>query len=231
MRKLMQKIIGFVCLFQITIAVLANPGLQGEGVVKAEDIAVVIGASYAQSWNVDRLDGLKVVNAGVDGQQSFELLERFQHDVLDRKPRMVVIWGYINDIHRNPRDKIDQTKQRAKDSFIKMVELAQQNDVIPVLATEVTIRPPDGWKETVMGWIGDLRGKQGYQAYVNQHVSQLNIWLRRYAAENGLRLLDFEPLLAGKDGVRLERFATPDGTHINAAAYKRLSEYTQTQLR
>jgi len=231
MSKWVLKVLGFVCLFQVAALAQADPGPQIKDTVLVKEITVLIGASYAQSWTIERIDGLTVVNVGIDGQESFELLERFQRDVLDRKPRMVVIWGYINDIHRNPRDKIEATKQRAKDSFVKMVELAQENGITPVLATEVTIRPPDGWKETVMGWIGAVRGKEGYQTYVNQHVSQLNEWLRRYAESNGLRLLDFEPLLAGKDGVRLKYFAKPDGTHINRAAYERLTDYTQAQFR
>lgn len=226
-----KKILGLVCLLQLSASVMAGPTVQGEDFDTEENMVVLIGASYAQSWDIERIDGLKVVNVGIDGQQSFELLERFQRDVVDRKPRMVVIWGYINDIHRNPKNEIAATIQRAKESFEQMVEQARANGIDPVLVTEVTIRPRDDWTETIMGWIGSLRGKQGYQDFVNQHVRHLNVWLRSYAETEGLQLLDFEPLLADTDGRRQSDFATPDGTHINRAGYERLTNYTRSHFR
>ena len=231
MGLLIKRLLGLVCLLQLTAPVNAGPTAQDEGSVTKENPVVIIGASYAKSWDIKRIGGLKVVNAGIDGQQSFELLERFQHDVVDRKPRMVVIWGYINDIHRNPKNEVAATIQRAKESFVRMVELAQENGITPVLVTEVTIRPPEGWTETIMGWIGTLRGKSSYQDYVNQHVRQLNAWLRSYAESEGLQLLDFEPLLADAEGRRQASFATPDGSHINSAAYERLTSYTESHFR
>jgi len=228
---LFKKILGLICLLQLSASVMAGPTVQGEGSETGENVVVLIGASYAQSWDIERIGELEVVNVGIDGQQSFELLERFQRDVIDRKPRMVVIWGYINDIHRNPKTEIAATMQRAKDSFVQMAELAQENGITPVLVTEVTIRPKDGWTETVMGWIGTLRGKSSYQDFVNQHVRELNVWLRSYAERKGLQLLDFEPLLADTDGQRREGLATADGSHINRAGYERLTSYTRLHFR
>ena len=231
MNFLIKTLFCFVSILPFMSATAADQAKPGDGSGMNEDTAVIIGASYARAWDIDRIGTLKLINAGIDGQESHELLERFQRDVIDRKPRMVLIWGYINDIHRNPRDKIDDTVQRAKDSFEQMVQLARANDIKPVVITEVTIRPPAGWKETVMGWIGALRGKASYQDYVNQHVRELNDWLRDYAGREGLMLLDFEPQLSDADGQRQARFATPDGTHITAEAYAKLTEYTRKHMR
>ncbi len=59
---------------------------------------VVLGASYAQGWALDPIAGSTVVNAGVAGETSSEMVARFKDDVLARTPRAVVIWGFINDI-------------------------------------------------------------------------------------------------------------------------------------
>ena len=53
---------------------------------------VVIGASYAGGWKPDRaIAGSRMVNKGVDGQQSFEMLARFETDVLALKPDGVIL--------------------------------------------------------------------------------------------------------------------------------------------
>ena len=231
MKILIKTLCYLISILPIMTAMAADTATDGAGSEMDEQTAVIIGASYAQSWDIGQIGPLSVINAGIDGQQSYELLERFQRDVIDRSPRMVIIWGYINDIHRNPRDDIDKTVQRAKDSFAEMVQLARTNGITPVVATEVTIRPPEGWKETVMGWIGALRGKSSYQDYVNQHVQELNAWLRDYAGREGLVLLDFESQLSDADGQRQAKFATPDGTHITPAAYEKLTEYTLKHIR
>ena len=47
---------------------------------------------------------MPVINRGVAGQQSFELLARFDNDVVPERPRAVILWGFINDIFRAPSD-------------------------------------------------------------------------------------------------------------------------------
>jgi lysophospholipase L1-like esterase len=198
--------------------------------VNDEKIAVIMGASYAQGWDVQEIAGLKVQNVGIDGQESHELLQRFPTDVIDREPAMVVIWGYINDIHRNPRDEIEATKTRARESFIQMIDDSSNAGIVPVVATEVTIRGPEGWSEDIMKWLGSLLGKESYQDFVNRHVHELNEWLRDYAKERGVMLLDFERELAGADGVRKREYTSEDGSHLTEAAYARLTDYALHRL-
>ena len=83
-------------------------------------IIVILGASYVKAWPVDSVAGMQVVNKGINGEQSFEMLERFREDVLAFKPTAVIIWGFINDIHRNQRDRIEATMARVKESTAAM---------------------------------------------------------------------------------------------------------------
>jgi lysophospholipase L1-like esterase len=191
---------------------------------------VLIGASYAKGWSLGEIDGMRVINKGVSGEQSFEMLSRFDGDVISVKPKAVIIWGFINDIFRSERQNIDATIERVKTSFEEMIKLSKDNGVIPILATEVTIRPEDSWKETLAGWIGSLLGKEGYQDYVNQHVMDVNQWVRDYADQHDLLLLDLQPVIANENGRRQKECAAKDGSHISQKGYEKLTEYAQSVL-
>ena len=192
---------------------------------------VVIGASYAGGWKPDRaIAGSRIVNKGVDGQQSFEMLARFETDVLALKPDGVIIWGFINDVFRSDRGQIDQTLKRTRESILAMVALARKAGVVPILATEVTIRGKDGWSEAAQSMIGKMLGKSSYQDYINMHVVETNRWIRDTATREGILLLDLEAVLADRDHVRRKEFAQSDGSHISKRGYEELTRYAEYRL-
>ncbi len=191
------------------------------------DTVVIIGASYARAWSVPELGGMRTVNKGVNGEQSFEMLQRFAADVIAAKPKAVIIWGFINDIHRTKRDEIAAAMARARESTEEMVRLARVNGIQPILATEVTIRGKDDLRSTLAGWVGVILNKTSYQDYVNGHVLETNHWIRKFAQENRIPLLDFQPLIADEKGFRKKEFATEDGTHISEAAYEKLTDHAK----
>jgi lysophospholipase L1-like esterase len=206
----------------------AEPGQKKLGGAGAKgDEIVIIGASYVRAWPVQELGGMRVVNKGINGEQSFEMLQRFPDDVIALKPKAVIIWGFINDVHRTKREDIDAAMAKARESIAEMVRLAQANGIEPILATEVTIRGKDDLRSTVAGWVGAVLGKTSYQEYVNNQVLETNRWIRNHARENSILLLDFQPLIADEKGFRKKEFATEDGTHISAAAYEKLTAYAQ----
>ncbi len=201
-----------------------------QGLDLANNHIVLIGASYAKGWSLDEIAGMTVINKGISGEQSFEMLSRFQKDVLPLKPTAVIIWGFINDIHRSKREDIDAAIARAKKSFEEMVTLSKENGIIPILATEVTIRHKDSWSETLARWIGQLLMKKSYQDYVNQHVLDTNRWLKDFANQQNLLLLDLQPIISDSRNVRKKEYATEDGTHISSKGYEKLTLYARNQL-
>ena len=84
-----------------------SSGLRGQTKTYPDGPVVVLGASYAGGWQLEPIAGVSVVVRGVSGQQSFEVLERFERDVVSAKPRAVILWGFINDIFRAPAAEID----------------------------------------------------------------------------------------------------------------------------
>lgn len=199
--------------------------------VPQERQIVLIGASYIKGWPIQEIANLKVINKGVNGNQSFEMLARFQQDVIANKPQIVVIWGFINDIFGSKREMVNDALEKVREHYKKMVAMSQDNGIIPIIATEITIRPIDSWKMTIRGWAGWILGQESYQAYVNKHVRDVNQWIKDFARENGLFLLDFEPILSDAKGFRKKEFATPDGSHISPKGYEALTLYTENRLR
>lgn len=191
---------------------------------------VILGASYAKSWEPRAIPGVRFANKGMGGQQSFEMLARFREDVALLEPRAVILWGYINDLFRSDFERWDEAKARARESFLEMIRLARASGIEPVLASEVTIRPKAGFKEALAGWLGRVLGKESYQDRVNTEVRELNSWLRGVAESEDLLLLDFEAVLAGKDGRRKKGFAREDGSHITPEGYAALDAYAAPLL-
>jgi lysophospholipase L1-like esterase len=188
---------------------------------------VIIGASYAKGWNVDALDGMPVINKGVGGEQTHEVLARFDRDVIAVKPRVVLIWGFINDVFRSEPEERKEKLQLTRENLRNMVDKARRNGIVPILATEVTLPGDEGVVASAMGWIGKMRGKENYRDQINSHVIEVNQWIRVLAAEQKLVLLDFERALAGKDGRRKREYTTEDGTHLSASAYEALTQYAR----
>lgn len=192
---------------------------------------VVLGASYAESWPIDQIAGVPVLNRGITGQQSFELLERFERDVIAAQPRAVILWGFINDIFRAPPGETEAAVVRAQESFLRMIEMARAHDIVPILATEITARPrSNSLMDMLLATLGALRGKPSYQDQVNVHVFRINTWLKETAEREQVLLLDFQSILAGADGRRHPLYAQPDGSHVTAAGYDALTAYAQPIL-
>ena len=199
--------------------------------IPREGRIVLIGASYTRGWTIQEIAGMKVINKGVDGNQSFEMLARFQNDVIANKPKAVLIWGFINDIHRSKRDEIQSTIVRAKESIKEMVKLSRTNGIVPILGTELTIRSADKLIENLSGLVGSLLGKESYQAYVNKHVMAVNQWIKEFARGEGILLLDFQPALSDAKGVRKKEFATKDGSHISPEGYEKMTSYVTEKMK
>lgn len=192
---------------------------------------VIIGASYAKDWKVKKLVGLNVVNSGIGGQQTHEVLERFQADVLDLKPKGVIVWGFINDIFRAKREDIADTVKKSEQNSIEMLNLLKSNGIRPIFASEVTITGQDTLKDKLMSIVGKILGKESYQDYVNKYVMSVNSRLKSYCKDNDIVYLGFQELLADDAGERQRKYAVPDGSHVSDLAYEKLTSYTKEALK
>jgi lysophospholipase L1-like esterase len=193
--------------------------------MNGERTIVILGASYARAWQPDSGSGLRWLNRGVDGQQSWELLERFDADVAAVRPAAVIIWGFINDLFRAAPGTTSGATARAKASLTQLIERARHHGIEPVVATEITIRRRGGFGEWITTVVGRLLRKRSYQDRINTEVRAVNAWLRSTAAERSVLLLDFERVLSDRTGARRAAYAARDGSHISARGYAALTAY------
>ena len=137
---------------------------------------------------------------GISGQVAGQMLCRFRADVLDLKPRVVVILAGTNDIACNagwaPLDRI-------ADQVASMAELARANGVVPVIAS---ILPAGHYP-----WRPEIEE-------VAAKIRRVNEQLRGYAEAQGIVWLDYYAPLAAADGSMRTEY-TSDGVHLTAEGY------------
>jgi lysophospholipase L1-like esterase len=221
-------------LFLVLISTIGVTQVKGAAMPNTEGPAppiVVLGASYAAGLERTALAGYPLINKGVGGQQSHEMLARFQADVLDLQPGMVIIWGFINDIFRSERTAMEQTVAAVKQNYQAMVDLARSNGITPLLATEITMSRRPGLMDWLRSLIGRFAGKTSYQEYINGQVMAVNRWLHEYADQNGLILLDLQAQLADGGTMRNSRYAQPDGSHVSDEGYQVIADYLERRLK
>jgi acyl-CoA thioesterase-1 len=220
MQRIAAIAMGFLLLFAGSFVSAANPPAS----------LVIIGASYAADWQRPSLPGYAVTNRGVGGEETQQVLARFDRDVLALKPAVVIIWGHINNIHRAPAGGMQAAKDRALANIREMTRRARDQGIKVILATEVTLSEARGFGNWLARAVGSLRGKQSYAAMINGHVRDVNGALRALAKEQGLGLLDFEKALDDGDGFRNSDYTREDGSHISAAGYAALTAYARQAL-
>lgn len=202
------------------------------GSIVSSKYVVIIGASYAADWPVTNIAGVKIINKGVGGEQTDEILDRFQNDVIELKPDSVIIWGFINDIFRSQRPEMEATLSSVKHNLKEMISIARKNNIRPILATEVTISrsAPDSFIDNIKVFIAELIGKESYQKYINKNVQATNNWIKDYAQKNDIIVLDIQSVMSDKDGYRKKEYSADDGSHITKSAYAALAEFADKDL-
>lgn len=168
----------------------------------AQPVRVVfIGDSITEGWI--KLDpamfGPAVLDRGISGQTSPQMLVRFMSDVVALRPRVVHIMAGTNDIAGNTGPTSPQDFQN---NIRAMADLARANGIVVIIGS---ILPTDHFN-----WNPAL--------HPARQVRELNAWLQAFAAENGLVYADYWSALAGPNG-DLPAAYSGDGVHPNAAGY------------
>jgi lysophospholipase L1-like esterase len=168
-----------------------------------EDRVVFMGDSITDFWG--RRAGTffpekPYINRGISGQVTAQMLVRFHRDVVQLKPRAVVILAGTNDIGGNLGPA---TNEQIADNLMAMVEMARGNNIKLVLST---LTP-----------VCDYHQPQT-QTRPPARIVALNQWIREYASKNGVTLLDYYPAMIDEQQM-LRRELTGDGLHPNAAGY------------
>jgi lysophospholipase L1-like esterase len=172
---------------------------------------VLMGDSITESWadgDPDLFHGGRpgegdgdgdIVDRGISGQTSGQMLARFYLDVIELQPRVVQIMAGTNDIAGNTGPSRPEDFEA---NIEAMVDLAQAHGVRVILAS---VPPTDRF-----WWAPDLEPRPW--------VAALNRWLRDYAAARHLTYADYHAALAGP-GDAMKPGLSNDGVHPNSAGY------------
>lgn len=175
---------------------------------KGENRVVFMGDSITDSWKIaEFFPGKPYVNRGISGQTTSQMLLRFRADVIDLKPRVVVVLAGTNDISGNTGPI---TVEAIAGHIMSMVELAHANDINVVLASVLPVSDYNKNRE----------GNQIIQTVRRPPATilQLNNWMKKYCAEKGLVYLDYFTATVDNKGFLKEDIAN-DGLHPNAKGY------------
>ena len=173
---------------------------------------VFMGDSITQIWGVDDPDFFSggIVNRGIGGQTTPQMLVRFQADVVALKPQLVHIMAGTNDVAGNTGPS---SAEDYKNNIKAMVTLAKASGIKVILASI----PPAAtftWKPAL---------KPAGQ------IVELNAWLKAYAKVEKLGFVDYHSALATPDGA-LRPELTFDGVHPNHAAYQVMAPLARKAL-
>jgi lysophospholipase L1-like esterase len=173
---------------------------------KKEKRVVFLGNSITEGWVKIHPEFFKengYIGRGISGQTSFQFLLRFRNDVINLKPKLVIINAGTNDVAENtgPYDE-DLTYG----NVLSMVELARYHKCKVILTSCL---PAGGfsWRPAITDGMDKIRS--------------LNARVKAYAEANKIPYVDYFNAMLNEDGTAMNPELANDnpGVHPNAAGY------------
>ena len=170
---------------------------------------VFLGDEITESWP-RFFPGKLYLNRGITRQTTAQMLVRFRQDVIDLKPKVVIVQAGTNDLASVMGPSTEATMG---ENFMSMVDLAHAHGIKVVLASVTPVC--DCFRK-----LTDRRpaGK----------IIGLNGWLKEYAAKSGSIYLDYYHALA--EGRAMKKELTVDGLVPNEAGYEKMAPLAEKAI-
>ena len=162
---------------------------------------LLLGASIGHAWYINQyfnyIENLAVYN--FDKRKA--LLEYLTNEGTHKKPDAVILKECAAFI-TSSKDKFDEDFDHYKEIYEDTVKIIRENDVIPVIATVCPV------------------------ASTGPHLNNIltfNDWLKQYALDNNLAVIDIERGVRTSESDRRLRkeLSQEDGLHLNREAYEK----------
>tara|TARA_R110002050_G_scaffold24240_2_gene64803 strand:- start:3436 stop:4122 length:687 start_codon:yes stop_codon:yes gene_type:complete len=179
-----------------------------------ENRVVFMGNSITIGWIKTRPDffkGKPYINRGISGQTTPQMLLRFRQDVIDLKPKVVVILAGTNDIAGNTGPS---SLKMIVDNIKSMAELAQSNGIKVIVSS---VLPAFDYP-----WRPGLKP--------NEKIPALNSLLKEYTEANGHIYLDYFTAMADSRNGLPKKYAE-DGVHPTAAGYAVMESMVEAAIK
>jgi lysophospholipase L1-like esterase len=139
----------------------------------------------------------EVLNRGINGQRSDEILSRFERDVVSEKPNCVIILAGVNDVYEGI--SVDSIEK----NLLEMYEEATRFDIVPVAAT---VLPYNTSSESDA-----------------ENIRALNNWIKDTARVLSIPFCDTNRLVADPEN-RNRLKASSDGLHPDISGYRAMAK-------
>jgi lysophospholipase L1-like esterase len=176
---------------------------------------VFMGDSITDGWPIaEYFPGKPYVNRGIGGQTTPQMLIRFRPDVIDLKPKVVVILAGTNDIAGNTGP---MTVEQIEANYASMAELAKAHEIRVVFSSLI---PVNNYTP---------RAEPFFLTRSPQKILTLNDWLKAYCAAQECIYLDYFRAMVDEKGM-LKRDLAEDGLHPNNLGYKIMAPLAEAAI-
>jgi lysophospholipase L1-like esterase len=172
---------------------------------------VFFGDSITSRWETASFfAGKPYIDRGIPEQTTSQMLLRFRQDVIDLRPKAVVILAGSNDVldFNNP-----VATKIAEGNIESMVELAKLHGIRVILCS----LPPTNHRNGV------------HNLDFSENVRALNLWLRNYSAKEGLSYVDYYAALDDGTGTMKDGMSV-DGVHPSESGYRIMGPLVQVAI-
>ena len=176
---------------------------ENQSVKPMKNAVVLMGDSITEFWKTNSPDffaNYPLIDRGISGQTTSQMVVRFEQDVIALKPKTVVILAGINDIAENTGPI---TLEAVFDNIEIMVNKAKSHKIKPILCS---VLPANKF-----WWNSKI--------YPADKVIALNKMIKAYALKNKITYVDYYSVMVDTDkGLQFQY--GEDGVHPNSTGYK-----------
>jgi len=167
---------------------------------------VFLGDSITDGWRLNEYYGSErdFVNRGIGGQITGEMLGRMKADVIDLKPRLVLVLAGINDLGRGvPVSAIEN-------NLSMIADLAEAHHIEPMFASVLPVS--DYHKDVNPQYARTTR-------LAPSKILELNRWLKSFCEQRHFPYVDYYSAVVDNAGF-LQADLADDGLHPNGKGYR-----------
>jgi len=160
----------------------------------------------SQTWigRLRREEEINLINVGINGNTSADMLDRFHEHVLEYRPKAVLIMGGGNDIMGGT------PLEYVTNNLAMMAQMALDRGIIPMMGIT-----PEPYHRDLPE---ELKAFVDYDQ-VRENLAALKEWLKTFASANNLPLIDFDTEMKSRLRTGYSRYFF-DGIHPNPSGHR-----------
>ncbi len=167
---------------------------------------VFLGDSITDGWRLNQYYGADrdFVNRGISGQITGEMLGRMKADVIELKPRLMLVLAGINDIGRGV------AVTTIENNLSMIADLADAHHIQPIFASLLP----------VSDYHKDVNPQYARTAHLPPaRILEVNAWLKGFCEQRHYPYVDYYSAMVDKSGF-MQADLADDGLHPNARGYR-----------